>query len=167
MPKKATEQNKKVRIGWFTFTCCEGCATVFVELLNDHFAEWREQLEFTHCRILKSKNVLDNLDIAIVEGAISVTRDIDKLKLIRKNSKYVMAVGACALTGMPAGLRNNFNSSQLKEIKPILKKFGNTPKVERVSKFIKLDSQVPGCPMSDKLFLNELNNYLIKFGVKT
>jgi sulfhydrogenase subunit delta len=166
MAGKAVGKRKKLRIGWFTFTCCEGCATVFVELMNDHFKEWREQIEFKHCRILKSKNVMKDMDLAIVEGAIASLEDIEKLKRIRENAKYVMLVGACAITGMPAGLRNNFDAKQMKEIRPILQKFGHIPRVEPVSKFINVDSRVPGCPMSDALFLKELDRYLVEFGAK-
>ena len=54
----------------------------------------------------------------------------------------------------------------MKEIRPILQKFGHLPKVEPVIKFIKVDSRVPGCPMSDTLFLKELDNYFVEFGIK-
>jgi len=157
---------KKLRLGWFTFTCCEGCATVFVELLNDHFKEWRDSIEFKHCRILKSKNVMKDLDLAIVEGAIATKEDVEKLKRIRENSKYVMAVGACALTSMPAALRNNFNAEQFGEIKPILDKFGHLPRMEPISAYIKVDSKVSGCPMGDAAFVRALDGYLKEFGIK-
>ena len=166
MAGKAVEKCRKLRIGWFTFTCCEGCATVFVELMNDHFKEWREQIDFRHCRILKSKNVMKDLDLAIVEGAIASTDDVGRLKGIRGNAKRVMIVGSCAISGMPAALRNNFDEKKMKEIRPILQKFGHLPKVEPITKFIKVDSQVPGCPMGDKLFLKELDKYLAEFGIK-
>ncbi|VVB73363.1 Sulfhydrogenase 1 subunit delta [uncultured archaeon] len=167
MAGRAVGKRKKLRIGWFTFTCCEGCATVFVELMNDHFKEWREQIDFRHCRILKSKNDMRGMDLAIVEGAIASKDDVDKLKTIRRNAKRVMIVGSCAINGMPAALRNNFDAKKMKEIQPILRKFGHLPKVEPVVKFIKVDSQVPGCPMSDKMFLAELGGYLAEFGVKS
>ena len=104
MAGKTVSKRKKLKIGWFTFTCCEGCATVFVELMNDHFKEWRNQIEFKHCRILKSKNVMKDIDLAIVEGAIASLEDIEKLERIRDNAKRVMIVGSCAITGMPAAL---------------------------------------------------------------
>lgn len=164
--KGSKAPSKKLRIGWFTFTCCEGCATVFVELMNDRFKEWRAQLDFKHLHILKSKNAMKDMDVAVVEGAISTGADLEKLKKIRANCKYLMVVGACAMTGMPAGLRNNFDADRAAEIKPILDKFGHLPRVEPISKFVKVDSGVPGCPMSDKLFLAALDKYLVEFGVK-
>ena len=109
---------------------------------------------------------MTDLDLAIVEGAIASKDDVGKLKDIRDNARRVMIVGSCAITGMPAALRNNFDEKKMKEILPILQKFGHLPKVEPVTKFIKVDSQVPGCPMIDNLFLQALDKYLVEFGAK-
>lgn len=151
---------KKVNFGWFTFTCCEGCAIIFIELLNDNFDRWNNKLDFKFMKTLKSKNSIENLDIAVVEGAISTEEDLKLIKEVRKNSRYVIAVGSCAISGMPAGLRNNFDESKLKEIKPILKKFKALEKVEPVTKFIKVDSIVQGCPMNSEVFVKELDRFI-------
>jgi UPF0176 protein len=63
-------EQKKLRVGWFTFTCCEDSTVVFTEIMNDHFEEWRRVLDIRHARVLQSKNVLDQMDVAFVEGAI-------------------------------------------------------------------------------------------------
>ena len=36
---------KKVRVGFFSFTCCEGCTIVLVEALNKRYEKWTEALE--------------------------------------------------------------------------------------------------------------------------
>lgn len=156
------KKRRKLKVGWFTFTCCEGCAIVFIELLNDHFSEWKDKIDFKHMKMLRSNNDMKGLDLAIVEGAVSTQKDLDRLKEIRKNAKHVMAVGSCAITGMPAGLRNNFNDKKRKEISPVLKKFGYLERVEPVSKYIKIDSKVHGCPMNENIFLKEMDHYLEK-----
>jgi coenzyme F420-reducing hydrogenase gamma subunit len=155
------ERKKKVRFGWFTFTCCEGCAITFIELLNDNFDRWKDKLDFKFMKTLKSINSMEDLDIAVVEGAISTEEDLKLIKKIRENSKYIIAVGSCAINGMPAGLRNNFSQSQLKEIKPILKKFKALEKVEPVTKFIEVDSTVQGCPMNSETFVKELDKFIL------
>lgn len=151
---------RKIKVGWFTFTCCEGCAIIFIELLNDHFEEWKEKIDFKYLKTLKSNNKLTKLDLAIVEGAISTKEDLKLLKKIREKSKYVMAVGSCAVTGMPAGLRNNFDEKRKGEIMNVLRKFDYLERVEPASKYVKIDSVVNGCPMDEKGFVNELNRYL-------
>lgn len=159
-------RKKKVKVGWFTFTCCEGCAIVFIELLNDNFKEWVEKIDFKYFKFLKSKNELRDLDLAIVEGAISTKKELELLREIRNNSKYIMTVGSCALTGMPAGLRNNFTEEQKKEITEVLKKFDYLERVEPVSKFVKVDFSIPGCPMDENQFLREFSSFIDSYSTR-
>ena len=58
---------KKLKIGWFSFTCCEDSTIILTELLNDHFFEWRDLLDIRYAKTFKTKNVLDSLDVAFVE----------------------------------------------------------------------------------------------------
>ncbi len=99
-------ENKKIRIGWFSFSCCEDSTIVFTELLNDHWQEWKKIFDFRHARVFKSNNILDELDIAFIEGAIASDEHIAKLKEIREKSKKLVAIGACAVTGMPSAQIN-------------------------------------------------------------
>src|SRR3989344_9526175 len=91
----------KLRIGWYSFTCCEDSTILFTELLNTHWDEWKDHLEFVDARVLKTKREMKDLDISFVEGAIAGKDQIEKIKAIRENSKTVVAIGACAATGMP------------------------------------------------------------------
>ncbi|MEW6528892.1 MAG: hypothetical protein AB1391_03315 [Candidatus Micrarchaeota archaeon] len=151
---------KRLRIGWFTFTCSGDNTIVFLELMNDRYFEWMKQLDFVHTRILKSKNELKNLDVAFIEGAISSKKEAEELEKIRKNSKKLVAVGACAITGFPSAQRNTFTQEQMKKITPFLKLHNLNEKIEPIKKFVKVDDEVPGCPMDDKVFLKIISKYL-------
>lgn len=158
--------SKKLKIGWFSFSCCEDSTIVFTELLNDHFNEWSKQLEFKHARILKKNNVLKDIDVSFVEGAIASEKDAKKVKEIRKESKYIVAIGSCACTGMPSAQRNLFDPKRKEEIEFIVKRFHLAKKVQKLSDVIKVDDKVPGCPMNEQLFLKILNKYLKLFKIK-
>jgi hypothetical protein len=45
------ESNKKLVIGWFSFTCCEDSSIVLTEILNTKFFEWKKNIEFRYMRI--------------------------------------------------------------------------------------------------------------------
>jgi coenzyme F420-reducing hydrogenase gamma subunit len=151
---------RKLRIGWFTFTCSGDSSIILLELLNKNFFEWKKKIDFKYFKYLKSKNKLNNLDVAFVEGAISNNFEEKKLKEIRKNCKKLVAVGSCAITGYPAAQRNKFDLALKKEIKPILKEHGLWPQVKRLDEIVKIDDKVPGCPMDPKIFIETLNEYL-------
>ena len=156
-------ENKKIKIGWFTFSCCEDNTIVMTELMNDHWQEWKKIFDFRHARVLKSNNVLDELDIAFIEGAIASEDHIKKLKEIREKSKKLVAIGACAVIGMPASQRNYFSEEQKKEIEYLTARFAALPKVLRVSDVVKVDAEVGGCPMDPNKFLEALNALVAEF----
>lgn len=159
-------QQKKLRVGWFTFTCCEDSTVIFTELLNDHWREWKKLIDFRHARVLKSKNVLDELDVAFVEGALSSQAHIDKLKEIRLKSKKIVAVGSCAVVGLPSAQRNTFGPDDVEAIRePYLEKFRYLPKVLKLADVVSIDAQLPGCPMDPKAFLKVVDEALKEFKI--
>ena len=123
---------KKLRFGWFTFTCCEDSTIIFTELMNQHYRDWINQIEFVHAKVLKAINQMAPMDVAFVEGAISSSAQETKLKQIRELSKKLIAVGACACTGMPAAYRNQFDAKTLQEIQPILDQFQFAEKTKKI-----------------------------------
>jgi NAD-reducing hydrogenase small subunit len=155
----------KLKVGWFSFTCCEDSTIVFLELMNDHYKEWQELIELKYFRTLKNKNDMSDLDVAFVEGAIANYKEEEMLKEIRKNCKKLVAIGSCACTGSPSNQRNFFDNETREEIQLILDRFGHRDKVSPLSEIVKVDDFVPGCPMSEELFLQKLQQYLKEFGV--
>jgi coenzyme F420-reducing hydrogenase gamma subunit len=156
---------KKLRVGWFTFTCCEDSTIVFTEVLNDHWKEWRKLIDFVHARVLQKKNAEGELDVAFIEGAISSEEQKKRVEEIRKKSTWVVAVGACAVSGMPSSQRNQFDEGTLKEIHFIMERFHHLEKVLSVKEVVKVDAELPGCPMDPKQFVETVNKALAHFGV--
>lgn len=152
----------KIKVGWFSFTCCEDSTIIFTELLNQNYQEWLSKIEFVHARIFKKDKdeEIKPMDIAFVEGAISSDDQEAKLKKIREKAKILVAIGSCAVLGSPANQRNFFNQRQREEIKPILEKFKYKERVLKVSDLVAVDEFVPGCPMDEKVFLKILKKYL-------
>ncbi|EKE14546.1 MAG: NADH ubiquinone oxidoreductase 20 kDa subunit [uncultured bacterium] len=153
--------NNKLKIGWFSFTCCEDSTIIFTELLNTHYREWLSKIEFVHARFLrKEKAEIEKMDLAFVEGAISSNIQEEKLKIIRQKAKILIAVGSCAVLGSPSNQRNFFNRENLEEIKPILQKFQYKEKVLKIADIVQVDEQIPGCPMNEEKFLQIMDKYL-------
>ena len=161
-----TGQRERLVVGWFSFTCCEDSTILLTELLNDHLDEWKGMVEFRHMKALKTKNSLAGLDVAFIEGAISSESQAEEARQIRENSKYAVAIGACACTGQPSTSRNQFASEQIYErIQWYLSHFDYGKEVKRLGEVIQIDDMVRGCPMKVPSFLETLNKYLELFGI--
>lgn len=154
-----------LKVGIFSFAGCEGCVVEFVELLNDNFEKWKGLIDFRYAKILKSNNDLRDLDVAFIEGAIASEKDVERIKEIRGNCKKLVAIGTCATMGQPAGQRNFFDEEKKKEVQFLVERFHQLPKVLSVKEVVKVDMEVPGCPMIDEKFLEVLDSLLKEFRV--
>ena len=148
----------KIKIGWFSFSCCEDNTIVMTEVMNDHWQEWKKIFDFRHIRIFKSKNIFDEFDIAFIEGAVASLEQEERIKAIRNISKKVVAVGSCAISGLPASQRNTFTPEQKENIDFLVTKFGLASEVKKLSDVIKVDVEIPGCPMSPEIFYKKLTH---------
>ncbi len=160
-------KQKRLKAGWFSFTCSGDNTIMFTELLNDHYFEWKDKIDFIYFRALRSKNKLTRFDIAFIEGAISSKYQEQKLKKIRKKAKILIAVGSCACNGSPSNQRNIFDGKKIEEIKHILDKFEYRKKVASVKEIVKVDYEVNGCPMNEAVFVETLNKVIERLNNKS
>jgi len=157
---KRAEKKRKLKFGFFSFTCCEGCIVVFIESLNTKFDEWIEKIDIEVFRALKTKEEFEYLDYAVVEGAISTESEVRKLKEIREKSKKLIALGSGACNGYPSNQRNKFGIDKQKEIKDLIEKFHQNKTIEPLSKYVKVDDQIQGCPIDEADLIKKIDSYI-------
>jgi len=148
------------KAGFFSFTCCEGCTMVFIELLNKKYDEYTRKMKIENFRQLKTNEKIKNLDFAFVEGAISTPSEEKKLKEIRKNTKKLIALGSGACNGYPSNQRNKFDKNKQKQIQPLIKLFHQNKTIEPLNKFVKVDVEINGCPVSKEDLMNKIEELL-------
>jgi coenzyme F420-reducing hydrogenase gamma subunit len=138
---------------------------MFTEILNDHYQEWLPLLDIRYAKVLKSKNVMDEMDVAFVEGAIAAPDQEEKLLEIRRLAKKVVAIGSCAVAGNFSTQRNEFPEEVEQKISFLLEKFHYGKKAKKLDEIITVDAAVNGCPMQEAAFLKVVNDALVEFGV--
>lgn len=156
---KPKNKNKK-RVGIFSFTCDEGCSIYLIEIFNKKLLGWLEKIELSYFLSIKDHTEVKDIDIAIVEGSIMTEKDKNLIEKIRANCKILIGMGNCTITGLPSCQRNSFNPAQLKEIEADMARFKFLPKCMAVKEAVKLDDEVPGCPMDEGKFIEVFEKYL-------
>ena len=159
------DAQKKLRIGWFTLTCCEDSTIIFTELLNTRWQAWKKRIDFVHAKILQNTNTWEPMDVAFVEGAVCGLEHEEKLKKIRSLATKLVAIGSCACTGLPSSQRNRFDTPTKEEITSLLLRFKQAETVKFLRQIVTVDDEVNGCPMNEKPFLDLIDKYLVEFGV--
>ena len=98
-----------------------------------------------------------DVDVAIVEGAVSSEDDLHKIQLIRERAKFLIALGDCAVTGNVPSMRNTFEIEALLQRAYVENATTNrgvptsdVPALEPLAKpihaVVDVDLFVPGCP---------------------
>jgi NAD-reducing hydrogenase small subunit len=118
-----------------------------------------EKIELVYSPLVDAKLFPENVDVALVEGSISSEDDLHKIQIIRANSKVLIALGDCAVTGNIPSMRTVFPLSKVMERvydenatinKQVPTKV--VPKLlERVMplhEVVSVDIYLPGCPPS-------------------
>ena len=142
----------KPRVAFFSFSSCEGCQLV-VLTIEEQLLELVNLIDIVSFREAMSEKSED-YDIAFVEGSITRTSEIERIKKIRDTAKVVIALGACATIGGINSLKNQFEMDKVKEI--VYGKMSNdyeTIPTRPIEAVIKVDYWIQGCPIDKDEFI--------------
>jgi NAD-reducing hydrogenase small subunit len=147
---------KKARVATLWLDGCSGCHMSILDI-DEAIAIIAEKADLVYGPLVDAQEFPDDVDVAIVEGAVSSQDDLEKIQKVRRHSRIVVALGDCATTGNVAALRNPIPVKQLLEriyvegadVNPGIPTQG-VPALLRhampVHDVVKVDLHVPGCP---------------------
>ncbi len=153
----------KARVATVWLDGCSGCHMSLLDM-DERLILLEEKIELVYSPLVDAKQFPENVDVALVEGSISTEEDLHKARLIRKNSKILVSLGDCAVTGNIPSMRNVFPLEKVLERVYIENATINrqvptnvVPKLlERVMplhEVVHVDVYLPGCPPSaDNIF---------------
>ncbi|HYE25261.1 MAG TPA: NADP oxidoreductase [Clostridia bacterium] len=150
----------KARIATVWLDGCSGCHMSLLDI-DEKLIEIADKIELVYSPLVDAKVFPENVDVTLVEGAISNEEDLHKIGIIRANTKILVSLGDCAVTGNVPSMRDVFPLEQVlsraydenatvnkKVPDQVVPKLCN--KVRPVHELVKVDVFVPGCPPSAK-----------------
>ncbi|RPJ46017.1 MAG: NADH:ubiquinone oxidoreductase [Candidatus Latescibacterota bacterium] len=143
----------KPKIGVFSFASCEGCQLQILSIENE-LLDLLGRVEIVNFReAIDDKR--NDYDIAFVEGSIVTETDAEEVREIRSHAGLLVTIGACAVTTGLNGMRNaTERGTAWKRVYPDRELDPNVaPEVRRVSEVVKVDFEIPGCPIDRKELL--------------
>lgn len=153
----------KPTVAVYKFASCDGCQLAFLNA-GQAFLLLADLVDIVHFPEAGPVNEEAAVDVAFVEGSVTTPADIDRIKRIRDNSKFVVTIGACATAGGLQALRNFADVEEWTRAVYARPEFiqtlsDSTP----IRQHIKVDLELWGCPVNGNQVLKALRELL--FGV--
>jgi NAD-reducing hydrogenase small subunit len=161
---------KKIKLATIWLDGCSGCHMSLLDL-DTALIPMARKVDLVYGPLVDAQEFPEDVDLTLIEGAVSTPEDVEKVQTIRQRSRLVVALGDCAVTGNVAALRNTVSVRKLlTEIYLDGVRRGGCipndalPPLEKLSRpvqdFIKVDVCLPGCPTPSKLIATFLNTIL-------
>jgi NAD-reducing hydrogenase small subunit len=148
----------KIRLATAWLDGCSGCHMSILDL-DETLIEVAQFADLVYSPLVDTKEYPEDVDVVLVEGAVSTNDDLARIRTIRQRTKTVVSLGDCAVTSNVPGMRNRFaaeavthcayfENAQFNQqvpsqvIPPLL------PNSRPIHEFVKVDVFVPGCPPS-------------------
>jgi coenzyme F420-reducing hydrogenase gamma subunit len=149
------------RVAVHKFSSCDGCQLAFLNLGED-LLELAERVDLVHFAEAGPLDPDSDVDVAFVEGSVSTPDDLERIQHIRRHSRLLIAIGACATAGGIQALRNDANGAAW--VAQIYSHPGAIASLERstpISSHVKVDFELWGCPVSGAQILAVVNSLLL------
>ncbi|HXX63205.1 MAG TPA: oxidoreductase [Bacteroidota bacterium] len=144
---------------------CSGCHMSFLDM-DERLIELAEKMDLVYSPIADVKEFPANVDVTLVEGAVANVENEEMARIIRRNSRFVVSFGDCAVTGNVTAMRNGFPVNEvlhrsyveLAEVGPQIPRDYATiaelmKQARPLHEIIKVDAFIHGCPpTADQIF---------------
>lgn len=151
---------------------CSGCHMSLLDI-DERILEVAKLADIVKCPIVDGKE-LPQVDITLVEGSITSDEHLHEILHIRKQSKYVVALGDCAAMTNVTGMRNYFEKEEVLNTAYVTAAsndgLGILPdhpallrlydKVVPLQEIVNVDFVIPGCPPGADTIFYVLNEFL-------
>ena len=100
-------------------------------------------------------------DITLVEGSITTPHDAERIHKIRRQSKFLVSIGACATSGGIQALKNFKDVAEFASMVYATPSYIETLKKSTpISDHVKVDFELRGCPISKQQLVDVVLAYL-------
>ena len=152
---------EKKKLGIFKLTSCAGCQMRLLYYQHREL-EALTAYDITYFKMGKRDN-LENIkvDVALIEGCVTNSEQIDELKRIRENSTILATLGGCATRSSLWGLKNNKPEKEIEEKAYKDLSTIHSIKAIPVNDVVKVDYLLPGCPVGEDEMTEFLQSALV------
>lgn len=151
---------RKPKLAVWKFASCDGCQLSLLDC-EDELLAVAGEVEIANFPEASRAVIKGPYDLSLVEGSITTAHDAERIHQVRRSSKFLVTIGACATAGGIQALRN-FN-----DVKEFLSIVYATPqyiqtlnKSTPIADHVPVDFELRGCPINKEQLLEVISAFL-------
>ena len=148
------------KLALWKFASCDGCQLSLLDC-EDELLAVAGAVQISHFLEASRAVVKGPYDLSLVEGSITTAHDAERIHQVRRASKRLVTIGACATAGGIQALRN------FKDVREFIKIVYATPEYisaletsTPISAHVKVDFELRGCPISKSQLIETISAFL-------
>jgi coenzyme F420-reducing hydrogenase gamma subunit len=150
----------KPKLAVWKFASCDGCQLSLLDC-EDELLAIAGAVEIANFAEATRAVVEGPYDLSLVEGSVTTEHDAERIREVRRQSKVLITIGACATAGGIQALRNfadvkDFTRTVYAHPEYISTLATSTP----IASHVKVDFELRGCPVNKAQLVELLSSFL-------
>ena len=151
---------RKPKLAVWQFASCDGCQLTLLDC-EDELLAVAGRLTIALFPEATSARVRGPYDLSLVEGSITMPGEVERLREIRRISRTLVTIGACAASGGIQALRNIRNVDEAVAAVYAHPEYIDTLATSTaIADHVPVDFELRGCPISKHQLLEVITAYL-------
>lgn len=148
------------KLAVWKFASCDGCQLSLLDL-EDELLAIAGAVELAEFREATSGVVEGPYDLSLVEGSITTAHDAERIREVRRASKALITIGACATAGGIQALRNFADVREFIAAVYASPEFISTLETSTaIAAHVPVDFELHGCPINKRQLLEVVTAFL-------
>jgi coenzyme F420-reducing hydrogenase gamma subunit len=148
------------KLAVWKFASCDGCQLSLLDFEQEVVA-LPGAIEVAYFLEATSGAVEGPYDLSLVEGSITTPGDVERIQEVRRNSRRLVTIGACATSGGIQALRNFADVEEFISIVYAEPSYISTLETSTsISAHVPVDFELQGCPVNRHQLLEVISAFL-------
>ena len=151
---------RKPKLAVWKFASCDGCQLSLLDC-EDELLALAGEVEIAYFLEATRATVKGPYDLSLVEGSVTTAHDAERIHAVRRASRKLVTIGACATAGGVQALRNFADVSDF--VSAVYASPGYISTLETstpISAHVPVDYELNGCPINKRQLLEVISAFL-------
>jgi coenzyme F420-reducing hydrogenase gamma subunit len=150
----------KPRLAVFKFASCDGCQLTLLDC-EDELLDIASRVEIANFPEASRAILKGPYDVSLVEGSITTAGDAERIRAVRRQSRFLITIGACATAGGIQALRNGQDARALVgAVYPTPEYIDALDTSTPIAQHVRVDLELRGCPIAKGQLLEAISALL-------